>query len=241
MKSKDFVRDKKAVMSTLKEMPDTSVMTLTGCRIYIPKRYIDQGIADIGSENYTFGIFPLVTPDNKYMLVNAIAFIYLNPSEFNNVFIDGEEFVEFKFDKGTTVIKTLMLVQKDTLVYSAFNEFISSGNIPWYIDYDDSGTLFDTASTIAGTSIGKNPEIIEILIATITRQTSNKMEQYRMLVHAMSDIKLHVPARVPLKSVTYSATTTTNKLAGAYFDEGVSSALLNPTTKADTIGSILRR
>ena len=240
MKVTDFIKDKPAVMKTLVENQDGSVTTKTGCRIFIPKRFIERDVAKVGSENYSIGFFPMLTPDNRFMLFNAIAFIYLNPSEFSTAFIDGEEFIDFKFEPGSIVIKSLDLVQKDTLVYSEFNEFISSGNIPWYINYDDSGTLFDTATTIAGTSIGQNPEQIEILIASISRQPQNRMLYFRTMVKTLEDAQRMIPARVPLKSVSYSATNTTNKLAGAYFDEGVRSALLNPTTRPDKVGTVLR-
>lgn len=241
MKSTEFVKDKASVLKTLKEMPDSSVMTTTGCRIFIPKRFIERGIAQVGSDNYSLGIFPIMTEDNKYLLFNVIAYVYLTPSEFRNTVIDEEDFIEFRFDANTTVIPSMNLVQKDTLVYSVFNEFISSGNIPWYIDYDDAGALFDTAGTIAGTSIGKNPETIEILAASISRQQQSKMEYFRTLVKTKEDVMKLKPSYVPLKSVAYSATNTTNKLAGAYFDEGVTSALINPTTRPDTIGTILRK
>lgn len=240
MKVTDFIKDKPAVMKTLVENADGSVTTKTGCRIFIPKRYIERDVAKVGSENYSIGFFPLITPDNRFMLFNAIAFIYLNPSSFSSAFMDGEEFIQFTFDPGTIVIKSLDLVQKDTLVYAVFNEFISNGNFPWYINYDDSGMSFDTATTIAGTSIGQNPEQIEILIASISRQPQDRMKYFRTMVRSMEDAKRLQPARVPLKSVSYSATNTTNKLAGAYFDEGVRSALLNPTLRPDTVGTVLR-
>lgn len=241
MKSVEFVKDKATVLKTLKEMPDGSVVTTTGCRIFIPKRFIERGIAQIGSENYSLGIFPIVTDDNRFLLFNAIAFVYLMPSEFRNTIIDEEDFIEFRFEKNSIVITSMNLVQKDTLVYSVFNEFISSGNIPWYVDYDDAGSLFDTAGTVAGTSIGKNPETIEILTASISRQRNSKMEYFRNLLKTKEDVSKLKPSYVPLKSVAYSATNTTNKLAGAYFDEGVTSALINPTTRPDTIGTILRK
>lgn len=239
MKSTEFTKNKAAVIKTLEQLPDNSIRTKTGCKAYIPKRFIERGIASIGNENYSLGIFPIVLATGEYLLFNVIAFVYLTPSAFNSVVIDGEDFIEFTFDPNTTVIKTMDLVQKDTLVYSVFNEFVSSGNIPWYVDYIDAGALFDTAGTIAGTSIGKNPETVEILIATISRKKKEKMEYFR--TSTKEEILKTQPVYVPLKSVSYSATNTTNKLAGAYFDEGVASALINPTTKADTIGTILRK
>lgn len=241
MNSTEFVKDKQSVLKTLEERPDGSVRTKTGCKIFIPKRFIERGIAEIGSNNYSLGLFPIVTNDNKYLFFNAIAFVYLEPSEFRTTIIDNEDFIEFRFEPNTTVIKSLHLVQKDTLVYSVFNEFISSGNIPWYINYDDAGALFDTSGSIAGSSIGANPETIEILIASISRQLKSKMSYFRTLVKTKADAVNIKPFYVPLKSVAYSATNTTNKLAGAYFDEGITSALINPTTKPDTIGTILRK
>ena len=240
MKSSDFIHDKQAVNKTFETLSDGSVITKNGCRIFIPKRFVEKGVAEIGSENYSLGLFPIVNDDNKFTIVNAISFIYLKPNAFDTVVIDNEDYIQFTFNKNNVVIKTLSLVQKDTLVYNVFNEMISGGRIPWYFDYIDSAKLLDTASTIAGTSIGKNPELIEILIAIISRQKNNKMQFYRHSLTTKEGLK-NKPAIVPLKSVTYSATNTTNKLAGAYFDEGVTSALINPTTKPDSIGTILRK
>ncbi len=240
MKSSDFIHDKQSVIKNFETLSDRSVVTKNGCKIFIPKRFVEKGVAEIGSDNYSLGLFPIVNDDNRFMLVNAISFIYLKPSAFDTVLIDNEDYIQFSFNKNSVVIKSLNLVQKDTLVYDVFNEMISGGRIPWYFDYIDSASLLDTASTIAGTSIGKNPELIEILIAIVSRQKNNKMQFYRHSLSSKEALK-NKPSIVPLKSVTYSATNTTNKLAGAYFDEGVTSALINPTTKADSIGTILRK
>lgn len=241
MDSSQFIRDKQSVIKTLQQNADSSVVTLTGCSIYIPKRFVEKSMAEIGSSNYTIGFFPIVTDDNKYLLFSAIAYVYLNPSEIKTCSIDNIEFIEFRFDKNTTVINSMQLVQKDTLVYSVFNEFITNGNIPWYMTYDDAGNMFDTASSIAGTSIGSNPEIIEILVSFISRQKQNRMLSFRHLYKDGNVDKNITPAYIALKSVTYSAKNTTAKLAGSHFDEGITSALNNPTNKPDTIGSILRK
>src|SRR5574343_39671 len=240
MKSTDFIHDKKALINNFETRSDRSVITKINCRVFIPKRFVEKGIAEIGSENYSLGLFPVVDDNNRFMIVNAISFIYLKPSAFDTVVIDNEDYIQFSFNKNSLFIKSLNLVQKDTLVYDVFNEMISGGKIPWYFDYIDSASLLDTASTIAGTSIGKNPELIEILIAIVSRQKNNKMQFYRHSLSSKEALK-NKPSIVPLKSVTYSATNTTNKLAGAYFDEGITSALINPTTKPDTIGTILRK
>jgi hypothetical protein len=60
-------------------------------------------------------------------------------------------------------------------------------------------------------------------------------------VQSIDDIVKKPPVYIPLRSVTYTATNTTNKLAGSYFQEGLVSALVSPSERKERIESILLR
>ena len=57
----------------------------------------------------------------------------------------------------------------------------------------------------------------------------------------MDEVLSRPPALIPFRSVTYGATNTTAKLMGAYFDEGLTSALVNPSQRTEKIEELLRR
>ena len=64
---------------------------------------------------------------------------------------------------------------------------------------------------------------------------------YRSVINNRSDLKKNPPVFIPLRSVVYGATNTTNKLAGSYFNEGVISALVSPSTRIEPIEELLRK
>jgi hypothetical protein len=49
------------------------------------------------------------------------------------------------------------------------------------------------------------------------------------------------PTFIPFRSPIYGATNTTAKLIGAYFDDSINSALVNPSEKVEGVESLLRR
>jgi hypothetical protein len=165
--------------------------------------------------------------------------VKITPTSTIKVKFNEEEYYKFDFDAGSTVIPSLQLVQTDVLVYKIYDEIMAKGNVPWYLDYNDLGRLFDTAKYHAGANIGSNHEVTELIVSIIARNPKNRHEYYRRTVKSKEDVKKNPPAFVPLRSVVYSATNTTNKLAGSYFEAGLVSALNSPSTRTERIESIL--
>ena len=60
------------------------------------------------------------------------------------------------------------------------------------------------------------------------------------IIHNREDLKTKKFVTIPLRSVAYAASNTTNKLAGSYFSVGLTSALVNPTERVEKIEAILR-
>jgi hypothetical protein len=130
-------------------------------------------------------------------------------------------------------------VQKDVLIYDIYNEILSKSNIPWYLSYNDLGSIFDTAKSLAGANVGENPEVTELLISIIARDKTDKNIYFRSTLESLDDLKTKSPAYISLKDVTYAASNTTNKLAGSYFSKAVVSALVNRSTRRERIESLL--
>lgn len=131
-------------------------------------------------------------------------------------------------------------MKTDTLVFRIYDEFIAKGRVPWYMGYDELGKLFDTAKTFAGANIGQNHEVTELLVSMIARDPEDRTKYYRQTVKSLGDLVSRPPSIIPLRSVQYSATNTVNKLAGSYWNDALTSALVSPGERTERIEALLR-
>lgn len=234
-------RDPKRVHQDLSVLRDKRMITKEGCKLYIPARFQEQKLASIGAESYVLGIFAIVVGDKYYGVSNVPSMMKVDPATINTVTIEEEDYLELVFEAGDTVVSNVDLVKNDALLYYIYNEVIAKGHVPWYINYEDLGRLFEQSKKYAGASLGANHAVMEMIAASVTRDASNKTKFYRHTVESKDDLEKRPPVMIPLRSVTYGATNTTAKLIGAYWDEGVTSALVNPSDKVEPIEEILRR
>lgn len=236
MDSKAFKRDRAKVLAAVKVQKDKSVVALRTVKIYVPERFVEKQLAEIGSETYILGIYAMVTEDGYFAVSRTNAMMRIRPTTINTVKFDQDSYLEFVFEPGSVVIATTDLVASETLIYQIFDEFISKGNVPWYVDYDDLARLFESADKHAGVGLGKSAAILAMIAAAITRQRDNRARYYR---HGLPEKA--VPVVIPLRSITYGTTNTTSKLVGAHWNDGVDSALANPAEQVEKIEELLRR
>ena len=241
MNINDLIRDPEKVHANLRELPDGRLITLTGCRIYTPVRFSERGLTSIGVETHIVGIYAIVVEDKYYGVSMVNAMMRIDPGSRNVVNINGDDYYEFILEPGSTVVASVNLVKTDVLTYRIYDEIISKGNVPWYLGYAELAKIFDTAKYHAGANIGGDHEVTELLVSLISRDPVDRTKYYRQSVRTPEDLVKIKPAFIPLKSVTYSATNTTNKLAGSHFSEGVVSALVSPSERTERIEELLRR
>jgi len=241
MDPKKLTRDASKVHAALKELDDGSVVTTKGCKIIIPARFAEQQLAVLGNEINICGLFAIVVEDRFYGVSSAMAMMRIEPSVTNTIKIEDEDFLEFVFDPGCTVISSTELVKSDAFIYLVYSEIIAKGNVPWYMNYEDMGRLFESAPHHAGVSVGANFAVIEMIMAAISRSEKDRTKYFRHQLATKQDLDKEVPAFIPLRSVTYGASNTTAKLIGAYWEEGLTSALVNPTETVEPIEGLLRR
>lgn len=239
MDYKKLVRDKDKVLSVLHQNKNNAIVCSKEVKIYIPIRYKERNLAYVGSENYILGIYAIVIDDTYYAVSNINAMVPINPTTTNKVKIDEDEYFEFIFRAGSVVIPNIDLVKTSKITYLIFDEFFSKGYIPWFIGYEELGKIFDTAKEHAGADIGGNQEVTQLIASLVARDKTDRTKYYRSTIEKMSDLVSKPPVFVPLKSVEYSSTNALNKLAGSYMSIGITSALINPTTRKERIESIL--
>lgn len=241
MDIRKLVRDATRVKACLKELPDHRLIAIKPVKIYIPSRFAERNLASVGVETYIVGIYGMVVEDTYYASSTVNAMISIEPTSIMKILINGDEYYEFSFDAGATVMTSTDLVQTETLCYRIYEEIIGKGRVPWYLGYTQLGKLFDTAKKHAGANIGENQEVTELIASLITRSMEDRTKYYRTEVVDLADLAARPPAFIPLRSVQYAATNTLNKLAGSYFQDGVVSALVSPADRTERIESLLRR
>lgn len=239
MELRDFERNPERVIAALVEVGD-KLVTKKDLKILIPARFEEHGLAELGIETKILGMFMLIVENKYYGTMNFNNYCSIDPTSTTKVMFGEDEYIEFYFEPGSTVITNLNLVKNDAVVYKIFNEMIGGGRIPQYVDYITAGGIFDTARDYAGANIGQQREVTELIISMNARDVQNRHLNYRNVIEKKSDVFTRPPAWVGLRSVTWSATNTTAKLLGNHFDEGVTSALVTPSERTESIERLLR-
>lgn len=234
-----LLRNPDVVKKTLREVENCLYATQP-TKIYSPVRFSERNLAQIGSEIYIVGIYAIVVNDVDYAVSLVNAMMKIEPTSFQIVNINGDDYFEFYFEPGAVICPNLELVKTDTLTYRIYDEIISKAKIPWYLGYIELGSIFDTAKYHAGTSIGSDREVTELIVSLIARNKEDRTKYYRQTVQSIEDLKGQPPAYIPMRSVIYAATNTLNKIAGSYMETGVISALVSPSERVEHLESILR-
>jgi hypothetical protein len=233
-------RDPSAVKACLHALPSGAVVTTAPCRIQIPERYVERGLAEIGIDTYIYAIYALLLEDDTYAVSNCHSMLKINPFKLLKIKVGDVPYIEFHFLANSPIFHSTNVVRSNAHIFDIIDEFMFQGKIPWYMDYNDVGYLFDTAKTFAGSDVSSSLETIELLASMMARNKSNRVEYYRTSLSDDPRDSMTSPAYIPFKSVFYASTNTLNKLAGNYFQQGVVSALVTPTDHVQHLEQLIR-
>ncbi len=234
-----MVRDPKRVKETLIEK-DGMLISSKGCKVYTPKRYVERKLASVGSEIKIVGVMTIVVEDKYYSVMKVPSMLTIQPSEILTEKVGDEEYFVFSFDPGSVLVTNLNIVMDIFLIYDLYNEIIAKGHVPWSFTYEDIGKLFAETKKYTGDSLSRTNTILEMIASTVSRNPNNLMEFYRHQIQTEAEEKKVNPRFIPFRSVLYGANNTTAKLLGAYFDDSLLSALVNPSERTEGVETILR-
>lgn len=217
-----------------------SVVYATGpCRLYFPRRFEEVGLAEVGETVRFVGIYALVVGD--YYAIDTIpSMITSAPVDINTVKIDDEDYRELVFEKGSEIISNTQLVQNKLALYSIDSELFAKGRIPAYLGYEDVAQVFDRSGEFGGMKLGANKAIMAMIAMTLARDPKDGVTLYRHVIKDKKELVTNPPAYVALRNIGVTASNTTAKLLGSYFDKGLTSALINPSDRNEGIEDLLR-
>lgn len=234
-----WVHDADAVKATLKETPNGSLVTMTGCRIYIQESFRAKQLISLGKRIMIVGFMAIVV-DGKYTVSTTPAMMEITPTKTRTVEIDGMSFYEFSFEKGSRVVKSIDLVMDNNLLYYLFEEVLARGRIPFFYDYLSLGTFFNGMFKYTGSSLIDTVSVGEMIIAQVARSQKDRKVPLRNLINNYSELKTTPFTWIPLRNVVDGSSDTVAKIAGSYTADGLDSAIVNPTDKIQPIERILR-
>lgn len=240
MHASQFTRDPEKVRQACAVGDDGSVVALKPSKIYIPERFVEKQLAVIGAQNHIVGVFAHVVDDKYYAVFLGVAMVAVEPTAISTVKFDDDSYLELSFDPGARILVSQEVVKDKILTYRIYDEMISKGHMPWYLGYDDRIQLLYTADALSGMGMLSNHAMLELNAAAISRDPANINTYYRHAVKSYADMEAHPPSTIPLMSVSYGTTNTVSRLMGSYFEQGVNSALVNPSTKVENIERLLR-
>jgi len=233
-------RNAEKVYRALDDQDNRPVITKAPIRLIVPARFREIGLLQIGTQTFVFGLAALVLESNEWALLNVNAYLELGPAAVELIKIDDVEYYTFQFQAGDVLFKTKELVCHSSLLYTAIEEFIFKGKMPRYVEYEDGCHLFDSAKKHTKTTASIQHSVVEFLVGFIGRDRADRAKYIREVAKSENDFGMDKLSWVPMRSVYWSAPSTVNKLAGAYFSEGIVSALVNPSERTDKIEQILR-
>lgn len=235
-----LIRSPEIIHAAIKETEAGQLIAVKPITIYIPTRYATRKLAVISTEIRIVGIFAITVEDKYYGVSLATAMMQILPSSTTIVKVNGDDYYEFSFDAGAIITPNYNLVKDNFLVYYIYDEIMAKGHIPWFISYSDLGKIFESSEYHGGLVLGANNTALEMIAASISRDPVDRTKYYRHSLDKIENELLRPPAFIALRSIIYGPTNTTAKLMGAYFEDGMLSALNNPAEQTEGVETLLR-
>lgn len=223
-----------AEVQYFKKIKDSIIFVGKSLEVRIPRRYENYDMLIIENKIKCLGIFEMIINGNinKGLLLPAI--IEMDPSESYNTNIDEVDYLVLKFVNGDKFMTKTTILKQAHIAYSMFVEFISLGNLPKFLSYNDTAFLFDKASKVCGVNLNVNHSVFEMIYAHLFRDKDDLAIRYRH-----TDMK-KPPEFIELRSVAYGTDSTTAKIVGSYLSDGINAALVNQSEQRHDLEDIVR-
>jgi len=212
---------------------DNKVYTKEKTIIEFPKWYEDKELLDIQDVTYLYGIFAIIV-DDRYSVSCIPTLINTTPIIIREVERADGVYTQFIYGKDDVLIDNLNVVKKDLLSYNLFENFFVYAKVPWFVEYEDLIKILDNLHNYAASNLGNNFIASELVTSFIARTKKDKS------VFSRQDVTAEV-AYVDLTNVYFSALSTLNKLGGNFFQQSLTSALVQKEEEPTRLENLVRQ
>lgn len=200
----------------------------------IPKRFEVYGMLDTTDVVQTLGIMDVII-DGKYQCsLDILSKITIVPTSYDDMVINGTPYLVVYLEHGDVFIQNTQVAKDANVVYAVYVEFITRGKPLYTLGYDQLALIFDRVKQLTGGGIGVDRVLFELIVSHLARDASDLFKQYRYTLME------EPPVIIPLRSVSLAPTTTSSRVFGSYFDDGLTSSLITKNTEESPFENIIR-
>ena len=225
-------RDKDFIQSQI-YIKDGKIYTKEKTIIEFPKWYENKELLDIQDVTYLYGVFAIIIGD-KYSVSVIPTLINTTPIIIREVERENGTYIQFVYGKDDVLIDNTTIAKKDLLSYNIFENLFIYAKTPWFIEYEDLIKILDNIYPYSNSNLGNNFVATELVTSFIARTKKDKSVFLRPDPNAQADY-------VDLTNVYFSALSTLNKVAGNYFTEGLTSALVQKEVTPTRLENLVRQ
>lgn len=227
--------DKPNLMSFFTVVENTMVFTGEICSVKIPTHYQIYDLLKVTSEVRTLAIFEILI-NNTYsygFLLPAV--IRMEPSRISRITEEGIEYQVCEFVNGDKFMVSTVILREPFIATSMYQEFISLGKLPSFMTYETTAKLFDAVEKVCDVNLHAPHVVWEMIYAHLFRDPTDLSIKYRF-----TDMK-DKPIFIGTNNVAFGPDSTTSKLIGAYFNDGINSAIVNASEQQYDLEDLLRK
>lgn len=200
----------------------------------IPKRFEVYGMLDTTDVVQTLGIMDVII-DGKYQCsLDILSKITIAPTSYDDMVINGTPYLVVYLEHGDVFIQNTQVAKDANVVYAVYVEFITRGKPLYTLGYDQLALIFDRVKQLTGGGIGVDRVLFELIVSHLARDASDLFKQYRYTLME------EPPVIIPLRSVSLAPTTTSSRVFGSYFDDGLTSSLITRNVEESPFENIIR-
>lgn len=204
------------------------------CKVRILEKFENYGCLRVTDVVNTLGVFDMEV-DGKTSGMFLVGHIEMHPSDIDTVEIDDNKYVELTFRKGDTFMVTTNTVKDALSAFAVYVMYIKYKNVMAAMSYEDQATIFDRIKKTCGLGFDVDHVIYELIFAHLSRDPDDFTVPYRN-TDMNSDF-----IRINLSDVTHASRSTSSRVVGAYFADGINAAIVNPNTAHSPIEDLLRQ
>lgn len=223
------------ILKKFSQKDSSSPVIFTGdkCVVTILQKFEKYGCLSVKDTVTTLGVFDMEV-DGAISGCFLVARVEMMPSEIETVTIDGTQYLQCTFYKGDTFMRTTKFIVEDKLAFYVWLEYIKFANTLKAMSYTDQATMFDKIRKSAGISFPVDHVVYEAIFAHLSRDRNDFTIPYRNT--PMKDDFI----RIQLNDVAHAARSTSARIIGAYFKEGVNASLDKPSESSSPVEDLLR-
>lgn len=204
------------------------------CKVRILEKMENYGCLSVTDVVNTLGVFDMEV-DGVTSGMFLVGHIEMHPSDIDTIEIDGVKYVECTFRKGDVFMTTTNTVKNKLAAFAVYVLYIKYNNVMAAMRYEDQATIFDRIKKTCGLGFAVDHAIYELVFAHLSRNPDDFTIPYRNTT--MNDDFI----RIKLSDVTHASRSTSSRVIGAYFDDGINAALTKPSTTHSPIEDLLRQ